>query len=152
MGGLLIFCYCEGDLNFLVIFEIFIQYGSQQIMVQCYLLEIKDGDKCILMIDGELVFYCLVCIFVQGEICGNFVVGGCGVVQLLSECDCWIVVEVGLYLCECGLLFVGFDVIGDYLMEINVISLICICEIDQVFDICIGDKLMDVIVVQLVVC
>lgn len=126
MGGVLIFCVKEGDLNFLVIIEILINYGQNYCMVQIFVLDISNGDKCILVVDGEFMFYCLVCIFVKGEICGNLVVGGCGEFCLLSEIDKKIVLVVVLIFKEKGLLFVGLDVIGDKLIEINVISLICI--------------------------
>ncbi|OTF65649.1 glutathione synthase, partial [Pseudomonas aeruginosa] len=71
------------------------------------------------------------------------------VAQPLSERDRWIAAEVGPHLRERGLLFVGLDVIGDYLTEINVTSPTCIREIDQAFDTRIGDKLMDAIAAQL---
>ncbi|HCD6625071.1 TPA: glutathione synthase [Pseudomonas aeruginosa] len=149
MGGSSIFRHREGDPNLSVILETLTQHGSQQIMAQRYLPEIKDGDKRILMIDGEPVPYCLARIPAQGETRGNLAAGGRGVAQPLSERDRWIAAEVGPHLRERGLLFVGLDVIGDYLTEINVTSPTCIREIDQAFDTRIGDKLMDAITAQL---
>lgn len=150
MGGVFIFCVKEGDFNIGVIVEMLIELGNCYCMVQNYLFVIKDGDKCVLVVDGELVFYCLVCILQGGEICGNLVVGGCGEFCLLSESDWEIVCCVGLMFKVKGFIFVGLDIIGDCLMEINVISLICVCEIEVEYLIFIIGMLMDVIEVCLV--
>lgn len=77
--------------------------------------------------------------------CGNLVVGGCGEVCFISELDCKIVEVVVLMLKEKGFIFVGLDIIGDCLIEINVIVLICVKEIEVVYDIFIIGKLFDVI-------
>ncbi len=108
MGGSSIFRHREGDPNLSVILETLTQHGSQQIMAQRYLPEIKDGDKRILMIDGEPVPYCLARIPAQGETRGNLAAGGRGVAQPLSERDRWIAAEVGPHLRERGLLFADF--------------------------------------------
>lgn len=145
MGGSMIFRHREGDPNLSVILETLTQHGRQQIMAQRYLPAIKDGDKRILMIDGEPVEYCLARIPAQGETRGNLAAGGRGVAQPLSERDRWIAKEVGPELRKRGLLFVGLDVIGENLTEINVTSPTCIREIDAAYDTRIGERLMTVI-------
>lgn len=149
MGGCLIFCSGQGDLNLNVILEILIDGGCKLVLVQKFIFDIIVGDKCILLVDGELVDYCLVCIFQGDEFRGNLVVGGCGEGCLLSECDCWIIGQVGLEMKCCGMCFVGLDVIGDYLIEVNVISLICVCEFDVQYGLNIVGILFDVFEVGL---
>ena len=145
MGGSQIFRHREGDPNLSVILEALTLHGRQQIMVQAYLPAIKDGDKRILMIDGEPVPYCLARIPAAGETRGNLAAGGRGEARPLTERDREIAVAVGPTLREKGLIFVGLDVIGDHLTEINVTSPTCIREIDAAFDTRIGERLMDCI-------
>src|SRR5690606_10475174 len=97
----------------------------------------------ILMIDGEPVPYCLARVPMAGETRGNLAAGGSGRPQPLSERDRWIAAQVGPSLRERGLLFVGLDVIGDYLTEINVTSPTCAREIDAAYQTDIGGRLMD---------
>ncbi|MCX2890860.1 MULTISPECIES: glutathione synthase [Pseudomonas] len=149
MGGTSIFRHRVGDPNLSVILETLTALGAQQIMAQAYLPAIKDGDKRILMIDGEPVDYCLARIPASGETRGNLAAGGRGEARPLSERDRWIAAQVGPTLREKGLLFVGLDVIGDYLTEINVTSPTCIREIDNAYNTDIGGKLMDAIDRQL---
>lgn len=145
MGGSSIFRHREGDPNLSVILETLTAHGTQQIMAQRYLPAIKDGDKRILMIDGEPVPYCLARIPAQGETRGNLAAGGRGEARPLTERDRWIAAQVGPALRERGLLFVGLDVIGEHLTEINVTSPTCIREIDRAYDTRIGERLMDAI-------
>ena len=145
MGGTSIFRHRVGDPNLSVILETLTANGTQQIMAQGYLPAIKDGDKRILMIDGEPVDYCLARIPAQGETRGNLAAGGRGEARPLSEKDRWIAAQVGPTLREKGLLFVGLDVIGEHLTEINVTSPTCIREIDNAFGTNIGALLMDAI-------
>lgn len=149
MGGASIFRHREGDPNLSVILETLTNHGQQQIMAQAYLPAIKDGDKRILMINGEPVPYCLARIPAAGETRGNLAAGGRGEARPLTERDRWIAAQVGPTLREKGLLFVGLDVIGDFLTEINVTSPTCIREIDNAYDTKIGEQLMDAIAVQL---
>jgi len=142
MGGSSIFRHREGDPNLSVIIEILTALGTQQIMAQRYIPEILDGDKRILMIDGEPVPYSLARIPAQGETRGNLAAGGRGEARPLTERDRWIAAQVGPELRKRGLIFVGLDVIGDYLTEINVTSPTCIREIDAAYDTNIGDQLM----------
>ena len=145
MGGTSIFRHRVGDPNLSVILETLTANGTQQIMAQGYLPGIKDGDKRILMIDGEPVPYCLARIPAQGETRGILAAGGRGEARPLSEKDRWIAAQVGPTLREKGLLFVGLDVIGEHLTEINVTSPTCIREIDNAFGTNIGALLMDAI-------
>ncbi|KAB5620590.1 glutathione synthase [Pseudomonas sp. S44] len=145
MGGASVFRHRQGDPNLSVILETLTQHGHQQIMAQAYLPQIVDGDKRILMIDGEPVPYCLARIPASGETRGNLAAGGRGEARPLTERDRWIAAQVGPTLREKGLLFVGLDVIGDSLTEINVTSPTCIREIDAAYNTHIGGQLMDAI-------
>jgi glutathione synthase len=145
MGGSSIFRHSEGDPNLSVILETLTAHGTQQIMVQGYLPAIKEGDKRILMINGEPIPYCLARIPAAGETRGNLAAGGRGEARALTERDRWIAAQVGPTLREKGLLFVGLDVIGDYLTEINVTSPTCIREIDNAFGTKIAEQLMQAI-------
>jgi glutathione synthase len=145
MGGSSIFRHTAGHPNLSVILETLTLHGKQQIMIQGYLPAIVDGDKRILMIDGEPVDYCLARIPAAGETRGNLAAGGRGEARPLTEKDRWIAAQVGPTLREKGLLFVGLDVIGEHLTEINVTSPTCIREIDNAFGTDIGGMLMDAI-------
>lgn len=145
MGGSSIFRHREGDPNLSVILETLTGHGQNQIMVQKYLPAIKAGDKRILMIDGEPVPYCLARIPASGETRGNLAAGGRGVAQPLSDSDKRIAERIGPELRKRGLLFVGLDVIGENLTEINVTSPTCIREIDAAYNTDIAGQLMQVI-------
>ena len=149
MGGSSIFRHREDDPNLSVILETLTAHGTQQIMAQQYIPAIKDGDKRILMIDGEPVPYCLARIPAAGETRGNLAAGGRGEARPLTDKDRWIAEQVGPELRKRGLLFVGLDVIGEHLTEINVTSPTCIREIDAAYDTKIGDQLMDAIAKKL---
>ncbi len=145
MGGASVFHYRVGHPNLGVILETLTRHGQEQIMAQRYIPEIKQGDKRILMINGEPVPYCLARIPAEGETRGNLAAGGTGVGQPLSETDRAIAEKIGPTLREKGLLFVGLDVIGTYLTEINVTSPTCIRELDKQFGLDIAGQLMDTI-------
>ncbi|SEI49812.1 glutathione synthase [Azotobacter beijerinckii] len=149
MGGASVFRHRQGDPNLSVILEVLTEHGTRQIMAQRYLPAIKDGDKRILMVDGEPVPYCLARIPAPGETRGNLAAGGRGVAQPLTERDREIAAQVGPELRRRGLLFVGLDVIGEHLTEINVTSPTCIREIDNAYDTRIGERLMEVIAQKL---
>ena len=146
MGGSAIFRVKPDDPNLNVILEILTAYSQTTIMAQRYIPEIVNGDKRILIIDGEPVPYCLARVPLAGETRGNLAAGGNGVAQELTERDQWIVDQVAPALKQLGLLFVGLDVIGDYLTEINVTSPTCIREIDSAYNTDIGGQLMDCII------
>tara|TARA_B110000879_G_scaffold212751_1_gene310647 strand:- start:4098 stop:5024 length:927 start_codon:yes stop_codon:yes gene_type:complete len=149
MGGTSIFRVSEGDQNLNVILETLTNYGQQTIMAQKYLPEITLGDKRILVVDGKVIPFCLARIPTGSDFRGNLAAGGRGVVQPLSERDQWIAQQVAPTLKERGLIFVGLDVIGDYLTEINVTSPTCIREIDNAENTQIGDQLIAAIQVRL---
>ena len=145
MGGSSIFRAKSGEHNLGVILETLTDQGRIPIMAQKYLPEILQGDKRILVVDGEPVSHCLARIPAQGETRGNLAAGGRGVVQELSARDRWIVSQVADDLKARGLIFVGLDVIGDYLTEINVTSPTCIREIDREAGTDIAGLLMDAV-------
>ncbi len=145
MGGTGVFRVREDDPNINVILEMLTHHGTVTIMAQAFLPAIAEGDKRILVIDGEPVPYCLARIPVAGETRGNLAAGGDSRAQPLTDRDRWLVEQVAPALREKGLLFAGLDVIGDFLTEINVTSPTCIREIDAAFDQDIGGKLMDCI-------
>jgi len=149
MGGTAIFRAREDDPNVSVILETLTEYGQQSIMAQRYIPEIVDGDKRILVINGEAVPYCLARIPLAGELRGNLAAGGTGRAQPLTDRDRWIAEQVAPFLRERGILFAGLDVIGEYLTEINVTSPTCIREIDAGYDLDIAGDLMDCIVGEL---
>jgi len=142
MGGSSIFRVKENDSNRNVILETLTDLGQIQIMAQKFIPEITQGDTRILLINGVPVPYGLARIPAAGETRGNLAAGGSGIGRPLSERDRWICDQVGPALVEKGLYFVGIDVIGDYLTEINVTCPTCIRELDKAFDLDIaGDYL-----------
>ena len=149
MGGTSIFRVKRGDQNLNVILETLTADGKNTIMAQKYLPEITSGDKRILVVDGVVIPYCLARIPPKGEFRGNLAVGGTGLVKPLSERDLWIAEQVSPVLEEKGLIFVGLDVIGEYLTEINVTSPTCVREIDKLHNTAIGETLMEAIEVRL---
>ncbi len=145
MGGASIFRLKQGDPNISVALETLTHHGRQYIMAQRFIAEITSGDKRILMVNGEPMPYALARIPAAGETRGNLAAGGRGEGVALSEHDRWIAAQVGPTLIKKGLIFVGLDVIGDYLTEINVTSPTCIRELDAQFGLDIGGALMDCI-------
>lgn len=143
MGGASIFHVRENDPNLSVILETMTEHSQRFIMAQKYLPEIKYGDKRILLVNGEPVPYCLARIPAGGESRGNLAAGGRGEGRPLSDRDRWIAEQVGPTLKEKGLVFVGIDVIGDHLTEVNVTSPTCVQELDKQFGINISAQLMD---------
>ena len=145
MGGTSIFRVKEGDPNLPVIAETLTELGSRYCMAQNYLPAIKDGDKRVLVVDGEPVPYCLARIPQGGETRGNLAAGGRGEPRPLSDSDWDIARRVAPTLKAKGLIFVGLDIIGDRLTEINVTSPTCIREIEAEFPVSITGMLMDAI-------
>ncbi|MGR8921123.1 MAG: glutathione synthase [Gammaproteobacteria bacterium] len=145
MGGASVFRVRSDDANASVIFETLTALEQRYCMAQRYLPEILEGDKRILVVDGEPVPYTLARIPAAGELRGNLAAGGQGVAQALSESDRAICARVAPELKARGLLFVGLDVIGDRLTEINVTSPTCAREIEAQYDVDIGGLLMDAI-------
>ncbi len=145
MGGQSIFRVRAGEANLNVILETLTANGHSLALAQRYLPEIVDGDKRILLVDGEPVPYCLARIPQGDEFRGNLATGGRGVGRPLSERDRWIAAQVGPELKRRGMLFVGLDVIGNWLTEVNVTSPTCIRELDKQFGLNIAGLLFDAI-------
>ena len=145
MGGESIFHVKDGEPNLSVVVEILTNHGKEYCVAQKFMPEISAGDKRIIVIDGEPIPYCLARIPTEGEVRGNLAAGGRGRAVPLSETDEKIVKAVSPVLRKKGLFFVGLDVIGDKLTEINVTSPTCVREIEAAFDISITGQLMDAI-------
>lgn len=134
MGGSGVFRLHRADHNISVILETITHFERRTVMAQRYLSEIAQGDKRILMIDGEPIPYALARIPKAGETRGNLAAGGTGVAQPLTARDREIAKTVGAELKKHGLFLVGLDVIGDHLTEINVTSPTCMVEISAQTD------------------
>ena len=145
MGGRSIFRVKLGDPNLNVILETLTANGHELIMAQRFIPEIAQGDKRILIVDNQVVPYALARIPAQGENRGNIAAGGKGVGVSLNQRDHWICQQIMPVLKERGLLFVGIDVIGDYLTEINVTSPTCIRELDAQYGLDIAGDLMNAV-------
>ena len=131
MGGENIFRVRSGDPNRNVIVEIMAQGGKRSVMAQRYIPEIVDGDKRVIIIDGKVVPYCLARIPKAGESRGNLAAGARGEARKLTARDSEIAAALGPLLAARGLLFVGLDVIGDWVTEVNVTSPTCFREIQD---------------------
>jgi glutathione synthase len=135
----------RGDNNANVIFETLTDYGSRFAMAQIYIPEISDGDKRILLIDGEAVPYALARIPSADDNRGNLVLGASGEGRELTDRDRLICATVGPVLKERGVIFAGIDVIGEFLTEVNVTSPTGIRELDTIFSLNIAGTLFDAI-------
>ena len=145
MGGQSIFRVQSGDRNTNVILETVTEFGTSQTMAQRYIPEINEGDKRILLINGQAVPYSLARLPAAGENRGNIAAGASTKGRKLSHRDQWLCEQIGPTLRDKGLIFVGIDVIGDYITEINVTSPTCIRELDQEFELNISADLFDCI-------
>lgn len=145
MGGDSIFRVTESDPNLKVIINTMTQYGRNLTMVQQFIPDIVNGDKRIILVDGVPIPYALARIPAAGDFRGNLAAGARGEGRELTNRDHWICEQVGPSLRDKGLLFVGLDVIGDYLTEINVTSPTGVRQLDREFDLCICDDLLDVV-------
>ena len=143
MGGMSIFRVRPGDPNLRVVIETLTDNGRTPAMAQKFVPEVTAGDKRILLIGGEAVPYALARVPQPGETRANLAAGGEGVGQPLSERDRAIAEAVGEDARARGLDFVGIDVIGDYLTEVNVTCPTCIRELDRQFDLDIAGDLLD---------
>jgi glutathione synthase len=145
MGGASVFLVKKGDPNFPVIVDFLTCQGKSFCMAQAYLPDIKDGDKRVLLVDGQPVPYCLARIPLPGEVRGNLAAGGYGKPQKLSSSDWKIAEALGPVLQSKGLILVGIDIIGDKLTEINITSPTCVTEIESVYPITITGMVLDAI-------
>ena len=130
MGGSGIFRLTPDDPNINIILEQSTLDNTRQIMAQRYVPEIVDGDKRVLVVNGQVMPHALARIPAQGETRGNLAAGGRGVAVPITDAERRIVDAISPFLLEKGLLFVGIDVIGNYLTEINVTSPTCVRELD----------------------
>jgi glutathione synthase len=145
MGGRSIFRSHRGDPNLNVILETLTNNGRDFTVAQKYLPEIKNGDRRILLVDGEPVPYVLARMPQGDDFRGNLARGGKGVGHPISERERWLAAQVAPELRKRGMIFVGLDVIGDWLTEINVTSPTCIRELDAQFGLNIAGQLFDAI-------
>jgi glutathione synthase len=145
MGGESIFRLKQPDMNASVVFEVLTQHETRFMMAQQFIPAISEGDKRILMIDGEPIPFALARIPAAGELRGNLAAGGQGVAKPLTARDRWICEQVGPVLKNKGLLFVGLDVIGEYLTEINVTSPTCVQELDKQCDLNVSKQFFSAI-------
>ncbi|WPE16532.1 glutathione synthase [Candidatus Thioglobus autotrophicus] len=145
MGGKDIFKLEQGDDNINKVLNYLTHQGNTPIMAQEFLPEIAQGDKRILLINGQPIDYALARMPAKGSFKGNLAAGATGVGQPLSARDRYLCEQIAPTLREKGLMFVGLDVIGDYITEINVTSPTCIRELDAQFNLNIAATLFDVI-------
>jgi glutathione synthase len=146
MGGRSIFALEAGDKNANVIFETLTEYGSRYAIVQRYIPDIVEtGDTRVILVDGEPVPYGLARIPSASDNRGNLAAGAKGVGRPLNDRDRWLAAQIGPALRERGMLFVGLDVIGGYVTEINVTSPTGVRELDRQFGLDIAGLLMDAI-------
>ncbi|RDV29413.1 glutathione synthase [Alteromonas aestuariivivens] len=149
MGGASIFRVTPDGNNLGVIIETLTDHGKRQMMVQEFLPAIKDGDKRVLIVDGKVIPYCLARLPSKGENRGNLAAGGTGRPQPISDSDRALAEAIAPTLKAHGLLFVGLDVIGDRITEINVTSPTCVREIEAAYDINILSQLFEAIEAKL---
>jgi len=143
MGGSSVFRVKRYDLNINVILETITNYSVTKVMVQKYIPEIKEGDKRILLVDGNPMQAAIARIPPEGEFRGNLAVGAKAVVKSLTTKDKWICDQVKPHLERLGLVLVGLDIIGEYLTEINITSPTCFKEYKNLCDIDVACKLLD---------
>lgn len=145
MGGNSVFHLSLSDLNHRGIIETVTNRGHRKVMVQQFIPEIVEGDKRVLLINGEPIGYALARIPAGDDFRGNLAANASSEGRELTDRDLWICDQVGPILKEKGLLFVGLDIIGDYLTEINVTSPTCVRELDKLFDLNIASEFLDVV-------
>jgi glutathione synthase len=143
MGGESVFQVSDTDMNLNVILETITRHDARPVMAQKYIDEISEGDKRILVVNGEPVPYALARYAGKGDFRGNLAKGGSSKGVPLSERDRWICSQVAPELKKRGILFAGLDVIGDWLSEVNVTSPTCIRELDNEFGLNIAGQLFD---------
>jgi len=145
MGGESVFQVSEADMNLNVILETITRHNARPVMAQRYIDEITQGDKRILVVNGEPVPYALARFAGKGDFRGNLAKGGSSKGVPLSDRDRWICSQVAPELKKRGILFAGLDVIGDWLSEVNVTSPTCIRELDKEFGLNIAGQLFDAV-------
>ena len=149
MGGRSIFVVAAGDNNANVVFETLTHEGSQYAIAQTYIPEIRDGDKRVILVDGQAVDAALARVPPENDNRGNLVMGALPEVRQLSDRDRWICEQVGPVLRDRGVIFAGLDIIGDFLTEINVTSPTGIRELKKLADLDVAAQLMDCVAAKL---
>ena len=150
MGGKSIFVLDAGDKNANVVFEVLTEHGQRYAIVQRYIPDIvQTGDARILLIDGEPIEYALARIPPAGDNRGNLAAGARGIGRPLDERDRWLCSQIGPVMRERGMMFVGLDVIGGFVTEINVTSPTGIRELQKQFKIDIAGQLVDAVLRRL---
>ena len=143
MGGSSIFRLRYSDPNLNVILETITKSFTTKVMIQTYIPEITDGDKRILLINGNPMDAAVARVPAEGELRGNLAAGASAIARSLTEKDLWICEQVGPKLKELGLVLVGLDIIGDYLTEINVTSPTCFREYESLCDIDVAHSFIE---------
>jgi len=143
MGGSSIFRLRYSDPNLNVILETITESFTTKVMIQTYIPEISDGDKRILLINGNPMDAAVARVPAEGELRGNLAAGASAVARSLTEKDLWICEQVGPKLKDLGLVLVGLDIIGDYLTEINVTSPTCFREYESLCDIDVAHSFIE---------
>jgi len=143
MGGSSIFRLRYSDPNLNVILETITESFTTKVMIQTYIPEITDGDKRILLINGNPMDAAVARVPAEGELRGNLAAGASAVARSLTERDLWICEQVGPKLKELGLVLVGLDIIGDYLTEINVTSPTCFREYESLCNIDVAHSFIE---------
>jgi glutathione synthase len=150
MGGRSIFVLDAGDKNANVVFETLTDYGQRYAIVQRYIPDIvTTGDTRILLIDGEPVEHALARIPPSGDNRGNLAAGARGIGRPLNDRDRWLCAQIGPVMRERGMMFVGLDVIGGFVTEINVTSPTGIRELEKQFHVDIAGRLIDAVLSRL---
>jgi glutathione synthase len=150
MGGRSIFVLATGDKNARVVFETLTEYGQRYAIVQRYLPEIEEtGDARILLIDGEPVAHALARMPAPDDHRGNLVAGARGVGRELSDRDRWLCSRIGPVMRDRGMLFVGLDVIGGFVTEINVTSPTGIRELETRYGEDISGRFIDTVLARI---
>ncbi len=145
MGGASIFRLTKEDPNINVVIETMTEYGQRKVMAQRYIAAILEGDKRILLVNGEPIDYVLARFAQEGETRANLARGGRGVVQPINEHDRLMARSIGSVLSDRGVIFAGIDVIGECVTEINITSPTCIREVDEACSLNISGVLFDAI-------
>jgi len=150
MGGRSIFVLDVGDKNANVVFETLTEYGQRYAIVQRYIPDIvTSGDTRILLVDGEPVEHALARIPPSGDNRGNLAAGAKGIGRPLNDRDRWLCSQIGPVMRERGMMFVGLDVIGGFVTEINVTSPTGIRELEKQFHIDIAGRFIDAVLARL---
>lgn len=145
MGGDRIFKCHYADPNLTSLLEVLTEHQTQMIMTQQYIPAVQEGDKRIFLLDGEPLPYALSRIPPADDFRANLAIGGRSVGAELTDRDIWICEQIGPTLRKKGLRFVGIDVIGEYLTEINVTSPTCIRETEKAFNVNLCTEIVDYI-------